>query len=205
MTMKTWRLISPNEIKEAKETNKAAKTRILTILIADRQKRRATRTRIRLWIRHSRRIQRLQKRSRWINGGHFTSTCSIGLETWRFWACARRWTNWLILYRKTITLVVSQAFKPIFNNSNNYSINLEQANNIRKEEIRVGGSCRPTTAAISWRTSRNTWIYSATTPLSESTGNFTVINGCKLQQMAILILGTCRGHTFCISTKLNRL
>ena len=46
--MKTWRLISPKETKEAKETSKAAKTRILTILIADRQKRRATRTRIRL-------------------------------------------------------------------------------------------------------------------------------------------------------------
>lgn len=204
MTMKTWSLISPKETKEAKEINKAAKTRILIILIVDHRKRRATRIRIWLWIRHSQHIRCIQKRSRWINGGHFTSTCSIELETWQFWACARRWTNWSISYRKTIMLVAYQAFKPIFNNNNSCSINREQAINIHKEGIRAGDSCRPITVAISWKTSRNTWTYSATMPPSESTGNSTVINGCKWQQMAILILGTCRGHTFCISTKQNR-
>lgn len=46
--MKTWSLISPKETKEAKEINKAAKTRILIILIVDHRKRRATR--IRIWL-----------------------------------------------------------------------------------------------------------------------------------------------------------
>lgn len=100
--------------------------------------------------------------------------------------------------------VVFPAYKPIYNNSNSYSINQVQMTNIHKVETKVEDSYLPIIAEIWWKISRSTWIYSATMPPLEYIGNSTTINECKTLQVATTTPETWREHTICTSTRPSR-